>query len=62
VTNYEYAVITLNPIDSGEQAAALNNLGGVGWELVSVSLQTGSANHARVHAYLKRPLAKGKSK
>jgi len=60
VTNYEYLVI--HWVDSGcaDQRAQLDQFGALGWELVSVSLQTGSANHARVHAYLKRPLAKGK--
>lgn len=60
MTNYEYLVIQWGghdrPVAQREQ---LDTLGAQGWELVSVSLQT--AGHSPiVHAYLKRPLAKGK--
>lgn len=60
MTNYEYLVIHWVDAGCADQREQLDQLGSQGWELVSVSLQTTSPNHARVHAYLKRPLAKGK--
>ena len=57
---WEHLVLNWPDTNTQFQREQLDQLGAQGWELVSVSLQTGSANHARVYAYLKRPLVKGR--